>query len=86
MVYFSADNRWVEWFTEADVADGTEAAEALLARAMPDDFEAHVLEPYLFEVLEAGRVYKPASVRETIRAAGPTVRLDLGKQAEAKAE
>ncbi|MEL0150564.1 MAG: DUF2849 domain-containing protein [Parvibaculales bacterium] len=53
---------------------------------MPDDFEAHVLEPYLFEVLEAGRVYKPASVRETIRAAGPTVRLDLGKQAEAKAE
>ena len=86
VVYFSADNRWVERFTEADVADGTEAAEALLARTMPDDFEAHVLEPYLFEVLEAGRVYKPASVRETIRAAGPTVRLDLGKQAEAKAE
>ena len=51
VVYFSADNRWVERFTEADVADGTEAAEALLARAMPDDFEAHVLEPYLFEVL-----------------------------------
>ena len=86
VVYFSADNRWVESFTEADVADGTEAAEALLARAMPDDFEAHVLEPYLFEVLEDGRFYKPASVRETIRAAGPTVRLDLGKQAEVKAE
>ena len=45
VVYFRADNRWVERFTEADVADGTEAAEALLARAMPDMFEAHVLEP-----------------------------------------
>jgi hypothetical protein len=86
VVYFGRDNGWVESFSEAEVADGADAAEALLARAMPDDFEAHVLEPYLFEVLEEGRFYKPASVRETIRAAGPTVRLDLGKQAEAKAE
>ncbi|CAI8206197.1 MAG: Uncharacterised protein [Alphaproteobacteria bacterium] len=86
VVYFSADNCWVESFTDADIADGAEAADALLARAMPDDFEAHVLEPYLFEVLEADNFYKPASVRETIRAAGPTVRLDLGKQAEVKAE
>ena len=86
VVYFAVENRWVETFAEAEVADGTEAAEALLARAMPDDFETHVLEPYLFEVLEAGQFYKPASVRETIRAAGPTVRLDLGKQAEAKVE
>lgn len=83
VVYLSADNRWVEAFGEADIADGAEAAEALLARAMPADFEAHVLEPYLFEVLEDDRFYKPASVRETIRAAGPTVRLDLGKQAGA---
>ena len=86
VVYFSPDNRWVEAFAMAEVADGAEAAETLLARAMPADFEAHVLEPYLFEVLEDGQAYKPASVRETIRAAGPTVRLDLGKQAEAKAE
>lgn len=86
VVYFAADNRWVEDFSGADIADGADAAEALLARAMPADFEVHVLEPYLFEVLEDGNVYKPASVRETIRAAGPTVRLDLGKQAEAKAE
>jgi hypothetical protein len=86
VVYLSAANLWVEAFTDADVVDGADAADALLARAMPADFEAHVLEPYLFEVLEDGDFYKPASVRETIRAAGPTVRLDLGKQAEAKAE
>ena len=86
VVYLSADNQWVEGFAQAAIADGAEAAERLLACAMPDDFELHVLEPYLFEVLPQGEAYKPASVRETIRAAGPTVRLDLGKQAEAKAE
>lgn len=83
VVYLSADNLWVEDFAAADIADGPAAAEALLARAMPQDFELGVLEPYLFEVLEDGTAFKPASVREIIRAAGPTVRLDLGKQAEA---
>jgi len=81
-VYLTADNVWAEAFAAADIADGPEAAETLLQRAMPSDFELHVLEPYLFEVLAYGDGYKPASVRETIRAAGPTVRLDLGKQAE----
>ena len=85
VVYLAEDNRWVEDFAAAEIVDGAEAATALLARAMPADFELAVLEPYLFEVLEDGTGYKPASVRETIRAAGPTVRLDVGKQAEAGA-
>ena len=85
VVYLSVDNLWVEDFAAAEIADGAKAADALLARAMPADFELVVLEPYLFEVLEDGAGFKPASVREIIRAAGPTVRLDLGKQAEAGA-
>lgn len=85
VVYLNAENGWVEDFAAAEIADGAEAADALLARAMPDDFELAVLEPYLFEVFAEGAGYKPASVRETIRAAGPTVRLDLGKQADAGA-
>lgn len=83
VVYLAADNRWVDSFAAAEIADGAEAADDLLARAMPADFELHVLEPYLFEVAEDAGAFKPVSVRETIRAAGPTVRLDLGKQAEA---
>ena len=59
VVYWAADNRWAERFIDAEIADGAEAADALLARAMPADFEAHVLEPYLFEVLEDGKFYKP---------------------------
>ncbi|MBT5156453.1 MAG: DUF2849 domain-containing protein [Rhodobiaceae bacterium] len=86
VVYLTADNQWAETFPAADIADGAAAGEALLARALPADFELHVLEPYLFEVLQDGAHFKPASVREIIRAAGPTVRLDLGKQADAKQE
>lgn len=86
VVYLTADNQWAETFPAADIGDGAAAGEALLARALPADFELHVLEPYLFEVLQDGAHFKPASVREIIRAAGPTVRLDLGKQADAKQE
>jgi hypothetical protein len=85
VVYLDAQAHWVENFAEAAIADGTDAAEALLAQVLDDEFELAVLEPYLFEVLEDGAGYKPASVREIIRAAGPTVRLDLGKQSEAGA-
>ena len=82
VVYFTDAGHWSLSFSEAAIADGPEAAEALLAGAMPADFEAHVLDPYLFEVLQDAQTgYQPASVRETIRAKGPTIRLDLGKQA-----
>ena len=57
-------------------------AEALLTRATPFVDANEIIEPYLFAVeLEDGRI-RAVSVRETIRQAGPTVRLDLGKQAE----
>ncbi len=82
VVYFTADGQWAENFTAAEVVEGAEAADALFARATPADFESRVLGAYLFEVLEEGAAgYKPASVRENIRAKGPTIRLDLGKQA-----
>lgn len=82
VVYFRR-NGWVEDFAEAEIADGPEAAEALLQRATPDDMEAFILDPYLFEVSRDKNGCRPVSVREAIRAKGPTVRKDLGKQAEA---
>ena len=85
VVYLAADNSWTEVFGEAEIADGPEAGEALLARAVPDGFEKQVLEPYLFEAVEdEGTGFRPVSVREIIRAKGPTVRLDLGKQHASK--
>lgn len=82
VVYLTADNRWAESLQDAEVAEGKEASEALLARAAPSVAKNEVVEPYLFEVAREDGGIRAASVRETIRQAGPTVRRDLGKQAE----
>ncbi len=69
---------WVEPFSEADIFPDAATADAALAAAK--DFVARnlVVNPYLFEV-QGGR---PVKEREIIRAAGPSVRTDVGKQAE----
>ncbi|MDP1627483.1 DUF2849 domain-containing protein [Parvibaculum sp.] len=82
VVYLTAGGRWSESLQEAAVAEGKEAAEALLARAEPAVADNSIVEPYLFEVARDEGGIRAASVREVIRQAGPTVRLDLGKQAE----
>ncbi|MEP0706912.1 DUF2849 domain-containing protein [Parvibaculum sp.] len=82
VVYLTAGDGWSESLQEAEVAEGKEAADALLARAEPSVANNTVVEPYLFEVAKEADGIRAASVRETIRQAGPTVRLDLGKQAE----
>ncbi len=73
---------WSDRFSEAEVFFEREAADAALVRAQTADVGRRIIvAPYLFEVLDAqgGRI--PASVRERIRARGPTTRTDLGKQA-----
>ncbi|MGX1196948.1 DUF2849 domain-containing protein [Parvibaculum sp. MBR-TMA-1.3b-4.2] len=82
VVYLKADGTLSESLQDAEVAEGKEAAEALLARATPFVENNEIIEPYLFEVEKADGAIRAVSVRETIRQAGPTVRLDLGKQAE----
>jgi hypothetical protein len=82
VVYFTADGRWSESLQDADVAEGMDAADALLARATPSVDRNEVVEPYLFEVSREDEGIRAVSVREIIRQAGPTVRRDLGKQAE----
>jgi hypothetical protein len=69
---------WVETLAEADVFAAPQTGEAALAAAK--DFVARnvVVNPYLFEVKDG----HPVSEREIIRAAGPSVRSDLGKQAD----
>lgn len=85
VVYLTPDNHWSEKMQDADVADGPEEAAALLARGQAFLGTNDVVDVYLFAVegLENGSIHA-LSVREVIRQAGPTVRLDLGKQAEGK--
>ena len=80
-VYLTGDNGWSEVLTDAVIADGKDEGAKLMDIATQAVKDQHVVNPYLFDVDVDGDKPKPISVREQIRAAGPTVRLDLGKQA-----
>lgn len=82
VVYLAAGDRWSERLDEALVV-ADDAAKAALARAEAPEHATVVVGPYLMPVeAEAETGPHPASTREVIRARGPSVRLDLGKQAE----
>lgn len=71
---------WVLSLADGDVYDEAGAATALAA-AQAETIQNMFVAPYLFEVRVSGDVITPVKEREIIRAAGPTVRADLGKQA-----
>lgn len=79
VVYWNEAHGWVSRFEEAQVLADSEAA-GTLARAAEWVQKREVVAPYLFDVRLEHGVAVPVKVREVIRAAGPTVRLDLGKQ------
>ena len=82
VVYLAPNEGWSDRLADAAVADGAEAASALLATAERDVGRRIVVGPYLFDVIvEAGAV-RPLGQRETIRAKGPSVRPALGYQAD----
>ncbi|HEU4617303.1 MAG TPA: DUF2849 domain-containing protein [Gammaproteobacteria bacterium] len=75
VVFLAAGGRWVTAIGEGLVleADFDRALEA----AKQHETECRVVEPCLIEVaVENGRA-RPVSIREAIRAFGPTVRTDL---------
>ncbi len=80
VLYWQA-GRWVEALADGEVFADPKAAAAALAAAQNDVKANKVVATYLFEVRLDGGAIKPVKEREIIRAAGPTVRLDLGKQA-----
>ena len=79
VLYWKAGT-WVLALAEADVFADPKAADAALAAAQKYVAGNAVVNPYLFDVRLGADGPKPVKEREIIRAAGPTVRLDLGKQ------
>ncbi|MDE2013589.1 MAG: DUF2849 domain-containing protein [Alphaproteobacteria bacterium] len=73
---------WAESLAEAEIFDDPEAADAALKGAQQWVAERVVVGTYLFAVRLDEGVAVPVKARELIRAAGPSVRRDLGKQAE----
>ena len=83
VVYLAADGSWSERLAESFVAADETARAELEARARAAAH--HLVAPYLIEVVHEEGAMRPVQYREEIRARGPTVRPDLGKQAAAGA-
>jgi hypothetical protein len=83
-VLYWKSGSWVLALAEGEVFADPKAADAALAAAQKDVLGNVVVAPYLFDVKTAGAGIHPVKEREIIRAAGPTVREDLGKQAWGK--
>lgn len=81
VVWLAQETGWVEHLADAGVFAPDES-EAALSRAKQDERQRLVVDPYLIDV-EAGPLgLRALRYREQLRALGPSVRTDLGKQAE----
>jgi len=80
VVYWRA-GAWLTGLADAELLPEPAGADAALAAADESVRDRVVVNPYLFDVREDAGTVRPVKEREVIRAAGPTVRLDLGKQA-----
>ena len=83
VVYLDAGDRWVERLAEAQPLATKADGEAALVKGVQAENDRLVVHAYLFDITGQGDATKPVKMREIIRAAGPTVRRDLGKQARA---
>ena len=80
VVYQNTASGWGPELQQAQVFDDA-GAEAALAAAGQRVAACEIVAPYLFTVrVENGHIV-PVSAREKIRAQGPSVRPDVGKQA-----
>jgi len=77
-VYLTSARGWTENLAEAEIFTGAGAVD-VLAWAAKD--QTHVADPYFMQVTADGKVAGRETLRETIRAKGPTTHLNFGKQA-----
>ena len=81
VVFQASDDSWTEDFNRAAVLTDPQATAVALKRAKEDDANNLVVDPYAIVVEERNGHLAPKALREAIRATGPTIRRDLGKQA-----
>ena len=81
VVYLADDGTWSDRIAGGRLAEGKGDGEALLAAAEAAVAERKVVAPYLIDVLAEDGSLRAVRFKERIRANGPPVRPDLGKQA-----
>ena len=80
VVYLAPEGRWSECLEDSLVGQPEDVA-AMMAMAERAVVDRMVVTPYEIDVDGEGADLRPCHIKEVIRAAGPTVRMDLGKQA-----
>lgn len=80
-----ADGGWAETVGHADIAHDKTAEDRLEAMGAAASANNEVVDVNLIDVTVADGLVEPVRLREKIRAAGPTTRTDLGKQANPEA-
>lgn len=80
VVYLADDDRWITDLSGAARFEDDDAKDVLAAAQKR---VKEITDAYLIEVDGAGAPAGRERLREAIRKSGPTVRLDLGYQAEA---
>ena len=85
VVFHDADGGWSEDFHRGAVLSDDGAKAAALARAEQSAADCEVVDPYAIEIESRNGHFVPKALREAIRASGPTIRRDLGKQAQGQA-
>lgn len=82
VVFMVEGYAWSPWIDDAIVARTKDAAVDLEARGNAAAKANIVVAPYLVDVIEENGRLRPSHIREHLRTLGPSVRTDLGKQAE----
>ncbi|SDQ94507.1 Protein of unknown function [Rhizobiales bacterium GAS191] len=81
-VVFRTASGWSRDHRDALIAGNAEAADALEAEGQAEMAANKVIDAYLVDVVLAENGPLPRHYRERLRTLGPSVRTDLGKQAE----
>jgi hypothetical protein len=80
-VLYRKSDGWVLMLADGEVYADPAKADAALAAATTELARNEFVAPYLFEVRDVNGKIVPVKEREIIRAAGPTVHPNTGKQA-----
>ncbi|WP_167525259.1 DUF2849 domain-containing protein [Roseomonas genomospecies 6] len=84
VVFLAPDASWAERLTDAALFEDAATADTALAAAKAQaEGEQFAVDVYAFDLRITDGLRVPVKTRERIRALGPTVRIDLGKQAAA---
>lgn len=78
VVYLGVNGQWIGTLSEAKIFTDDDADSALVGAK---ERVREISDAYLIEVSEDALASGRQALHETIRSTGPTVRLDLGKQA-----